>query len=65
MGLADKFIKREPETPAVVNNNSLTIEELDYVLRLLKTTTIQGDQVEMFYNLVIKLQNQYIEHTKK
>ena len=65
MGLADKFIKREPEPPVIVNNNSLTIEELDYVLRLLKTTTIQGDQVEMFYNLVIKLQNQYIEHTKK
>ena len=65
MGLADKFLKREPELPVIVNNNSLTIEELDYVLRVLKTATIQGDQVEMFYNLVIKLQNQYVEQSKK
>lgn len=64
MGLADKFIKRQPE-PVLASNNTLTVEELDYILRVLKTATVQGDQVEMFYNLVIKLQNQYVEQSKK
>lgn len=64
MGLADKFVKRQPE-PVPVSNNTLTVEELDYILRVLKVTTVQGDQVEMFYNLVIKLQNQYVEQSKK
>ena len=64
MGLADKFVKRQPET-VLVSNNTLTVEELDYILRVLKVTTVQGDQVEMFYNLVIKLQNQYVEQSKK
>ena len=64
MGLADKFVKRQPET-VLVSNNTLTVEELDYILRVLKVTTVQGDQVEMFYNLVIKLQNQYIDQSKK
>ena len=64
MGLADKFVKRQPET-VLVSNNTLTGEELDYILRVLKVTTVQGDQVEMFYNLVIKLQNQYVEQSKK
>ena len=64
MGLADKFVKRQTET-VLVSNNTLTVEELDYILRVLKVTTVQGDQVEMFYNLVIKLQNQYVEQSKK
>ena len=64
MALADKFIKRQPD-PIPTPNNTLTVEELDYVLRVLKTASVQGDQVEMFYNLVIKLQNQYVEQSKK
>jgi len=30
----------------------------------LKVTTLVGEQVEMFYNLIIKLQNQYLELQK-
>jgi hypothetical protein len=41
--------------------NRLTQQELEYLLTTLKTTPLVGDQVEMFYNLVIKLQNQFIE----
>lgn len=44
-----------------ISVNQLTVSELDYLLRLLKTVTLTGDQVEVFYNLVVKIQNQYIE----
>jgi hypothetical protein len=42
----------------------LVQEELEFVLNSLKDVTIAGSQVEMFYNLVVKLQNQYIEQSK-
>jgi hypothetical protein len=45
--------------------NKLTQQELEYLLNTLKNTTLIGDQVEMFYNLVIKLQNQFIELQKQ
>lgn len=43
--------------------NKLSVEEIEFLLNSLKTVTIVGEQVEMFYNLVIKLQNQYVEQT--
>lgn len=45
--------------------NKLTQQELEYLLNTLKNTTLIGDQVEVFYNLVIKLQNQFIELQKQ
>jgi hypothetical protein len=47
------------------NQNQLSKEELEFLLYVLKSTNIVGEQVEMFYNLVLKLQNQYVEQTKK
>ncbi len=46
------------------NENQLSPEEIEFLLNALKTTTIMGEHVEMFYNMVVKLQNQYIEQTK-
>lgn len=45
--------------------NQLNAQDLEYLLTSLKTITLRGDQVEQFYNLVIKLQNQYIALTNK
>ena len=45
--------------------NQLNVQDLEYLLTSLKTITLRGDQVEQFYNLVIKLQNQYIALTNK
>ena len=39
-------------------------EELEFILTALKDVTITGSQVEMFYNLVVKYQNQYVDQTK-
>ena len=41
--------------------NKLSGPEIDFLLRTLKTCTIKGEQVEIFYNIAIKLQNQFIE----
>lgn len=34
--------------------------ELEYLLRILGDADLKGREVEMFYNLVIKLQQQYL-----
>lgn len=47
-----------------IDPNQLSTEEIEFLLNQLKSVTIIGEQVEMFYNLIIKLQNQYIEQTK-
>ena len=62
MGIINKLSNAISTPP--VNENQLTPEEIEFLLNALKTTTIMGEQVEMFYNMVVKLQNQYIEQTK-
>jgi hypothetical protein len=53
-------------TPApTADPNVLDLHELEFILTSLKSVTITGEQVEMFYNLVVKLQNQYIDKQKK
>ncbi len=39
----------------------LTKSELEYLLSTLKNADLKGYQVEMFYNLIVKIQNQYIK----
>lgn len=43
------------------NKNELSAEELEFLMHLLKNIDFKGFQVELFYNLVIKLQNQYLQ----
>jgi len=61
------FSKSQPtnKQEAIQDPNHLTGPELDFLLRTLKTCTLKGEQVEMFYNMVIKLQNQYLEKQSK
>jgi hypothetical protein len=50
------------DTPKEVNQaleDQLNLEELEFLLRTLKSSNLVGDQVEMFYSMVIKLQTQY------
>ena len=62
MGILNKLSNAISTPP--VNENQLSAEEIEFLLNALKTTTIMGEHVEMFYNMVVKLQNQYIEQTK-
>jgi len=46
-------------------NNELVLLELEFLLKVLGNTDLKGNQVDMFYNMVIKLQNQYLEKINK
>ena len=63
MGIIKNIISKNNETQ-VSSVNQLDTQELEFLLNTLKQTMIMGEHVEMFYNLVIKLQNQYIDQTK-
>lgn len=64
MGILDRVNFNKQQEQPVVDPNKLTQQELQLALQLLKLSTITGEQVEVFYNLVIKIQNQYLEYTK-
>ena len=44
--------------------NQLTLREIEILLSLIRRSTFLGEDLESLYNMVIKLQNQYIEQTK-
>jgi|LauGreDrversion4_2_1035121.scaffolds.fasta_scaffold716304_2 hypothetical protein len=63
MGIVNKTNSQNIKTQ-VSDVNQLNTQELEFLLNTLKQTMILGEHVEMFYNLIIKLQNQYIDQTK-
>lgn len=54
--------KVEESTSSIDNN--LTLEEIQLILITLRNSTFKGEHVELFYNTVIKLQNQYTNQQK-
>lgn len=63
MSILNRLTSNNKQTqPSDANN--LSIQEVEFLLNALKSTTIVGEQLEMFYNLVVKLQNQYTELQK-
>lgn len=46
-------------------NDELSLGELEFLLNMLKNCDLKGHQVEMFYNLIVKIQNQYLKKVKK
>jgi hypothetical protein len=40
--------------------NQLDIKEVEVLLALIKRSTFVGEDIEPLYNLIIKLQNQYL-----
>ena len=59
------LVSKKSTPDNIPDPNQLTVAELEYVLNTLKTSTLRGDQVELFYSLVVKLQNQYLALTNK
>ena len=55
MALIDKVLQKQ-EDP-----NKLTKEEIEFLLQIIKSSTFRGQEVEILYNLVLKLQNQYLQ----
>jgi hypothetical protein len=59
MSILDKIISNKNNV--VIDPNKLNKQELELLLIVIKNTTIKGEQVEVFYNLIIKLQNQHTQ----
>jgi hypothetical protein len=50
--------------PSSQTPHELNLEELQFLLKMLGNADLKGHQVEMFYNMIIKLQNLYIQKSK-
>jgi hypothetical protein len=66
MGLVNK-----DKVQVVTNNNTpvsqqdqLSVQELEFLLMLVKQATFKGEYVEIVYNTTLKLQNQYLKQNK-
>jgi hypothetical protein len=42
-------------------NVELELSEIEFLLKVLKDTDLKGYQVEMFYNMIVKLQTLYLK----
>ena len=42
----------------------LNAKEIEILLSLIKTSKFLGEDVEIIYNMVVKLQNQYLDQIK-
>jgi len=51
----------QPKQPS----GELELAEVEYLLKVLRDCDLKGHQVEMFYNLIVKLQNQYLKKSGK
>jgi len=54
--------QQDNNTPT--QNSDLELPELEFLLKMLGTADLKGHQVEMFYNLIIKLQNAFVQKNK-
>lgn len=58
MALRDKMIESSPTTG---EDFSLTKQEIEWLLNLIKDSTFKGSELEKVYNSVYKLQQQFIK----
>jgi len=58
MALIDKVLSKQ------VDPNQLTKDEIHFLLELIKRSSFQGESLEGLYNLVLKLQNQFVSLDK-
>lgn len=56
MGLIDKI---KPNSSQVLENN-LELEEIEFILGMIKQSTFKGESIESLYKIVLKLQSQYL-----
>jgi len=59
MSLINKITGKSQEDP-----NALTKQEIEFLLILIKQSSFQGESLESLYNLVLKLQQQYLSLDK-
>jgi len=57
MSILDKLKSQPTSEPTV----QLTKQEIEFLLVLLKDVSVRGEHVETFYNIILKLQEQYLK----
>ena len=62
MSLITKFIGQQ--TPPNTDSNALSKQEIEFILGLIKQSSFQGESLESLYNLVLKLQHNYLSLDK-
>lgn len=65
MSMLDDLRNKLQPTEKQVDINKLSQQELEYLLTTLKNVNLRGEHVEMFYELVLKLQKQYLDYPPK
>lgn len=48
------------DKPTPATDNQLSVQELAFIINTFKVATFSGEQVEFIYNLITKLQHQYV-----
>jgi hypothetical protein len=68
MGITAKNIRvnslENNNIPTSSDDNKLSREELELLINLIKRSSFLGEHVEIVYNIVLKLQNQFLEETR-
>mgnify|MGYP006096019101 CR=1 FL=1 len=67
--VANTLVQQPTQTQQPINNtptqsSELELPELEFLLKMLGAADLKGHQVEMFYNLIIKLQNAFVQKNK-
>jgi hypothetical protein len=57
MSILDK-LKSQPASEPVIQ---LSKQEIEFLLGILKDVSVRGEHVETFYNIILKLQEQYLK----
>ena len=68
MGLLTRNLQVQNKTenkPSPTSSDELNARELEFLLSILKEINFKGANVEVVYSTILKLQNKYIEQTKK
>ena len=68
MGITAKNVRvntlENNNVPSPSYSNKLEKEELELLINLIKRSSFLGEHIEIVYNLVLKLQNQFLEETR-
>jgi hypothetical protein len=54
-------VQNSQEQSTQQSNVELELSEIEFLLKVLKDTDLKGYQVEMFYNMIVKLQTLYLK----
>jgi hypothetical protein len=49
----------------ILPSDELTLQEVEFLILLIKQSSFKGDMVEVVYNTTLKLQNQYLSQNKQ